>query len=60
MAIEVDVLEFIEWKRHRSDDDMLHAFKSIKCLERIAFLTVTEASAEKFAELVSEIIEEWK
>lgn len=51
LAIEVDPLEFEEWISRVERDDLLHAFRAIKCIELIQFrATIGEDFADVLAE----------
>lgn len=61
MAISIDPIEFIEWKKgtRREDDDMLHAFRAIKTMEAIQFAITTEPDPVERLQKIERIAEEW-
>ncbi len=61
MAIEVDPIEFAEWKKgtRREDDDLLHAYRAIKTLGAIKFEITTETDPVERLQKIERITEEW-
>ena len=52
-----EVLEFLSWEEDLNSKDLLHAFRSIKKLERIKFEMITKS--EGYMERIENEVKGW-
>ena len=55
--LDDEVLEFLSWEEDLNSKDLLHAFRSIKKLERIKFEMITKS--EGYMERIENEVKGW-